>query len=61
MWLSISNQSALFQHRAVILLTASVTRFSEISPLQKKFTSLWQILDGLFLIWQNAEPALANL
>ena len=24
-------------------------------------TSLWQIFDSLFLIWQNAEPNLANL
>ena len=27
----------------------------------KKFPSLWQIFDSLFLIWQNAEPTLANL
>ena len=39
----------------------SVTRFDKNSPLWQKFTSLWQILDSLFLIWQNAEPTLANL
>ena len=41
--------------------TVSVTRFCEISPLWQKFTSRWQIFDGLFLIWQNAQPTLANL
>ena len=40
---------------------SSVTRFGEILPLWQKFTSLWQIFNGLFLIWQNAEPTLANL
>ena len=39
----------------------SVTRFVEISPIWKKFTSHWQIIGGLFLIWQNAEATLANL
>ena len=39
----------------------SATRFGEISPLWQTFTSLWQIFDSLFLIWQNAEPTLANL
>ena len=39
----------------------SVTRFGEISPLWQNFTSLREILDGLFLIWQNVEPSLANL
>ena len=27
----------------------------------KRLTSLWQNFDGLFLIWQNVEPTLANL
>ena len=40
---------------------SSVTRFGESLPLCQKFTSLWQIFDGLFIIWQNAEPTLANL
>ena len=39
----------------------SVTRFGENSPLWQKFTSIWQIFAGLFLIWQNAENTLANL
>ena len=39
----------------------SVTRLGKISPLWQKFTSLWHIFDGLFLIWGNAEPTLANL
>ena len=38
-----------------------MTRFGEISPLWQKFTSLWQIFDSFFLIWQNAEPTLAIL
>ena len=33
----------------------SVTRFGEILPLWQKFTSLWQIFDRSFLIWQNTE------
>ena len=41
--------------------SASVTRFGEISPLWLKFTSLGQIFDGLFLIWQNSMATLANL
>ena len=36
-------------------------RFGEILPLWEKFTSYWKIFDALFLIWQNAEPTLANL
>ena len=39
----------------------SVIRFGQISPICQKFTSLWQIFDSLFLIWQSAEPNLANL
>ena len=30
-------------------------------PDLAKFCHFWQICDGLFLIWQNAEPTLANL
>ena len=39
--------------------TCSVTRFGKILPLWQKFSSIWQIFNGLFLIWQNAEPTLA--
>ena len=39
----------------------SVTRFGEILPLWPKFTSIWQIVDSLFLIWHNTEHTLANL
>ena len=39
----------------------SVTRFGEISSFWQNFTSLLQIFDSLFLIWQNIEPILANL
>ena len=46
---------------AVFVVGSSVTRFGEISPTWQKFTSLWQIFDGLFLIWQSAKPTLANL
>ena len=42
-------------------ILSSVTRFGKISPLWQKITSLWQILSGLFLFWQNAEPPLADL
>ena len=42
-------------------IACSVTRFGEILPLWQKFTSLWQFFGGLFLIWPNAEPILANL
>ena len=42
-------------------LLSSVTRFGKILPLWQKFTSLWQIFNGLFLFWQNTEPTLANL
>ena len=48
-----------------------MTRFGEILPLWQNFTSLWQNVDGLFLIWQNVDglfliwqnvdPILANL
>ena len=40
---------------------SSVTRFGKILPLWQRFTSIWQFFDSLFLIWQNAEPTLANL
>ena len=43
------------------MVTASVTRFFEILPLWQNFTSLWQIVDSLFLICQNVEPTLTNL
>ena len=39
----------------------SVTRFAEISPLWQTFTSLWKMFDGVFLIWQNSKPTLANM
>ena len=35
------------------------TRFCKISPLWQKLPSLWPMIDGSFLIWQNAEPTLA--
>ena len=35
---------------------ASVTRFSKISPLWQKFTSLGQYFDILFPIGKSAEP-----
>ena len=38
----------------------SVTRFGEISPFWLKFTSLGQIFDSLFHIWQNTKSTLAN-
>ena len=39
---------------------ASVTRFCEILRLWQKFTCVWQIFDGLFRIWKNAEPTLCK-
>ena len=50
----------ILQHLPTYLPT-SVTRFGEILPLWQKFTSLWQIFDGLFLIWHSAELTMANL
>ena len=38
----------------------SVTRIVEISLLWQNVTSLWQFVDGLFLILQNVNPILAN-
>ena len=29
-------------------------------PLWQKFTCVWQIFDGLFRIWKNAEPTLCK-
>ena len=40
---------------------SNVTRFGKISPLWQKFTRSRASFNGLFLIWQNAEPTLANL
>ena len=42
-------------------LGSIVTRFGEISPLWPKFTSLGQIFDSLFHIWQYAKATLAKL
>ena len=42
-------------------MMTNVTRFGKIWPLWQKFTSLWQIFDGLFVIWQNAEPTVEKL
>ena len=39
----------------------SVTRFGKISPLLAKVYKSLAHFDGLFLIWHNAEPSLANL
>ena len=45
----------------VFWIGISVTRFGKILPLWQKFISIWQIWDCLFLIWKNAEHAVANL
>ena len=44
-----------------VVVVASVTKFGEISPLWQRFTSLWQIFDNSFLIWQNTQLTLADL
>ena len=36
----------------------NVTRYGKISPLWQKYTSIWLILDNLFLIWQNHQNQL---
>ena len=41
-------------------VVASVTRFAEISSLPKKIKNFCQIVEGLFILWQNLEPILAN-
>ena len=61
------NQSEHFLNNCLLLSTylptflptylGSVTRFGKISPLSQRFTTLWQICDGLFgkmlsLLWQ---------
>ena len=51
----------IFWVKEIVSPHCSVTRFGEISPLWRQFTSLWQIVDGLFLILQNVNPILANL
>ena len=33
----------------------------QISPQWQNFTSLWQMFDGSFLIWQNVERTWAKL
>ena len=45
----------------VFEIAECVTRFGETSPLWQKITSHWKFFDGLFMIWQNAVPALADL
>ena len=36
----------------------STTRFGEFFSLWKILNCLWPFLEGLFIIWQNFEPAL---
>ena len=62
----LSDRSAVHLLRGITYIIQprdlnSVTRFGELSPLWQKFTSIWQIFDSLFLIWQNAEHILAHL
>ena len=38
----------------------SVTRFGEISPFWQNLQSLGQFFEGLFTIWENLGPTLAN-
>ena len=56
-----SNGPQMSEKRSRKVDTISMTRLSKISPFCQKLTSFWQIFDSLFLIWQNAEPTLANL
>ena len=44
---------------ATMALT-SVTRLGEFSPLWQNLQSLGQFFEGLFIIWQNFGPTLAN-
>ena len=37
-----------------------MTIFGEISPLWQNPQSFWQFCVGLFTIWQNFDPTLAN-
>ena len=57
----IASRHNSLRHWSLTYILSSVTRFGEISPLGQKITSLWEILEGLFLIWQNAEHTLENL
>ena len=38
-----------------------VNRFCDILLVWQKFKSLWQLVKGLFSIWQHFEPTLANI
>ena len=42
------------------LNVASVIRFCKISPLWEHFMKLCKMFEGLFRVWQNFEPILAN-
>ena len=56
-----TNTNADICQTFLLMVANRVTRFGKSLPLWQKFASCWQICDGLFLIWQNAEPTLANL
>ena len=45
--------------RTSFLLSRSVTRFGEISPLWCNVVKLWALLKGAFTIWRNFELTLA--
>ena len=49
-----------YNAQKLLIVGNSVTRCGKISPFWQKFPSLWQMFQGLFLVWQNAEPTLAN-
>ena len=42
-------------------LVTSVTRFGEISPLGQHFMNVYQMVEGLFCVWQILEHTLAKL
>ena len=43
------------------LLTHSVTRFGEISPLRQHFINLCHLFEDLIGVWQIFKPTLAKL
>ena len=53
--------SLCFELNLSFRVSISVTRFGEISPLWQKFKTFWLSLEGLFSIWQNFKPTLANI
>ena len=49
--------SSITLHYYYLLAMNTVTTFGENLPICPNFTSLWQLFEGLFSIWQNIVPS----